>query len=78
MSGEIESHCAMDLGEVIKLLFPVIMVTRPAVHEDHRERPVTGNLITNLDAVGRPDRADHPFDRLFRGLLAGSQADSEA
>jgi hypothetical protein len=47
MSGEIESHYSMDLGEVIELPLPVPTVTRPAVHEDHRDRSLTGHLITD-------------------------------
>ncbi len=78
MPSEIEGHYAMDLGEVIELLLPVATVTRPAVHEDHRDRPFTGHLITDWDAVRRPDRAGDPFDRLFGSFLAGSQTDPEA
>jgi hypothetical protein len=68
----------MDLGEVIELLLPVVTVTRPAVHEDHRDGSVTGRLIADQDSVRRPDGTGYPLDRVFRSRVAGSQTDSDA
>jgi hypothetical protein len=78
MSCEIESHYSMDLGEGVELFLPVATVTQPAVHEDHRDRPLTGHLITDQDSVRRPDGAGDPFERLFGSRVAGRQTDSDA
>ena len=59
VAGEVDRHDEMAGGERPHLLPPVRAVARPAVDEDDGRRAGAGDVVADLDTVGRDGRWAH-------------------